>query len=571
MTHEITLFFQLSLMIVFVTIISIIMRLFRQPLILGYILTGIIVGAVFPFLPGHLLAGSSHNFEIFSSLGIALLLFIIGLGLQLSVFKKLGPVVVTTALTLLIVLGGIGLFISQSFGFHFNEAILTGLALFFSSTIIIVKILTDKKEQNRLHGRLAIGVILLDDLVATLALIWVGAGSQGFHPSTIGLLLIKGALLGGSLLIVSTTLLPRLIKRLARNQELLFLFTMAWGLGIASLFQLIGFSIEVGALFAGISLASSPYTQEMASRLKPLRDFFIVIFFITLGTNLNLTNILSGLIPALILTSIVILIKPLIAMIVLRLFGYTPRTSFKVGINLSQISEFSIILITVGVASGMVSSRLAAVITIVALLSIAVSAYLMQYDNKILTHLEKHFTFFQDREEHNEREADEKHALILFGYRRGGHEYVKTFQQMHQKYVVVDYDPLVIETLEHQHFPYMYGDATDIEFLREVGVKNAHLIVSTMTSFETNEQLVKYINRINPQAIFLCHADDYDEAALLYRHGASYVILPHYIGNERINNFLRKNGTTKSAFTQYRQRHLFKLGKIALANNKESR
>jgi Kef-type K+ transport system membrane component KefB len=562
--HGTEIFVQLSLLIIAVTIVSTVMKRLKQPLILGYILTGLLVGVLFPLLPGQAFKVDTDSFEIFSTLGITLLLFIIGLDLKLSVFKQLGSVVFTTALAILLSLGGVGLMVLQAFGFGFTEALIAGLALFFSSTIIIVKVLSDKKEHSRLHGQIAIGVILVDDVIATLALLFVAAGNNGFNLTEIFFLGIKGVGLALLLIFLSTKVLPKTTKLFAASQELLFLFTMAWGLGIASLFSWAGFSLEVGALFAGVCLAALPYTKEMESRLSPLRDFFIVIFFITLGAGLDVSNLASGIIPALILSGAVLILKPAIVMGVMNLFGYTRRTSFKAGINLSQISEFSIILIAVSATSGLVSPELTAIMTLVALITIAGSTYLMQFDNKILARLERHFPVFRDHEEHNEKEALHHHDMILLGFRKGGNEFAKTFLKMKKKFVIVDYDPLVIDVLERRHLPHMYGDATDVQFLHEIGIRTAQMVVSTVTDFRTNLYLVRYLHRVNPSAVFICHADDHDEAAELYRLGASYVTLPHYIGSEQINHFIRKNGTTKKAFNAYKQKHLYGLGRMAL-------
>lgn len=561
--HGTDIFAQLSLIIVIVTIISMVAHSFKQPLILGYILTGILVGSILPVLPGHFEL-HTDTFDVFSSIGIALLLFIIGLGLSVSVFRKLGKVAFLTALSVLISLGSVGYIITQGFGFSSTEAILMGLALFFSSTIIIVKVLSDKNEQTRLHGQIAIGVILIDDLVATIALLFVAAGKNGFGVTELGILFIKGAILALILTFVSIRVLPKITKVFAKNQELLFLFTIAWGFGIASLFQFVGFSIEVGALFAGVSLAALPYSQEMASRLKPLRDFFIVLFFISLGAELNIENLTSGLILAIVLSIVVMVLKPLVVMMSLNAFGYTKRTSFKSAINLSQISEFSIILIALARENGMVSDSLTAVVTIVAITTIATSTYLMHYDNKILMKLEKRFRFFRDQATREEEKSIQHHELILFGYKKGGHEFVKTFRQMKKRFIIVDYNPTVIETLEHQHLPFIYGDATDVELLHEIGIKQARLVVSTITDYSTNEQLVRFMHRVNPKVVIVCHADNYEEATSLYKHGATYVMLPHYIGSERISSFIRKHGTSQRAFNNYRQKHLLNLGRTAL-------
>jgi Kef-type K+ transport system membrane component KefB len=561
--HELGLFVELSLLIILVTLVSIVMRLLRQPLILGYIIAGLIVGTAVPLLSDGTLHISPHGFDIFSSLGIVLLLFIIGLELRVAVLKQLGVVVFVIALAILLIVGGIGQSSAMLFGFSFIEGVILGLALFFSSTIVIVKMLSDKKEHTRLHGQITIGVILLDDIVATLALLFVAAGKNGgLHVSEIGFLFLKGALLVGALSFTAVKLLPKLSHQFAKSQELLFLFAISWGLGIATLFQWAGFSIEVGALFAGVSLASLPYTKQMESRLKPLRDFFIVIFFVTLGAELHLDNIISGLVPALLLSLLVITLKPILVMLVMRLFRYTKRTSFKVGINLSQISEFSIILAVVATAAGMVDEKITAIITVVALITITTSTYLMQYDTVIFSWLERRLPWLREPEDRREKNINDTYELVLFGYRRGGHEFVKTFRKMEKKFTVIDYDPAMIETLERLDVPHMYGDATDIEFLRDVGLKHAKLVVSTITHFSTNEDLVQYVHKVNPEAVIVCYADDSNDAEELYRMGVSYVMLPHYIGSERINHFIRKNGTAKKAFAEYRKQHLSGLPRV---------
>jgi Kef-type K+ transport system membrane component KefB len=231
-------FLELSFIIGIGAIVSIIMRILRQPLILGYIFTGILVG------PAMLNIIHLDTFDAFANIGIALLLFIIGLGMNMSVIKKLGNTVFLATGVELLTVGAVGFVVATLLGFSRTEALITGLCLFFSSTIIIVKILSDKKEQNRLHGQIAIGIVLLDDIVATLALLFVAAGKN----STVGLpqlgsLAFQGVLLMIFLILMSNVLLPRIVRFMASSQELLFLFAIGWGFGIASLFQLAGFSI----------------------------------------------------------------------------------------------------------------------------------------------------------------------------------------------------------------------------------------------------------------------------------------------------------------------------------------
>lgn len=557
-----TIFAQLSLVLVIAAGVSIVMRLLHQPLIMGYILTGIIVGpAAF-----HLIE-AKEAFHVFAEIGIALLLFIIGLGLNAALIKSLGKVVLLAAFSILVIIGSIGFAVGTAFGFTSMEAAIVGVALFFSSTIIILKVLTDKKEQNRLYGRIAIGVILVDDIVATLALVVVAAiGSSGSMSfGEVARLLVNGLGLGVILVLLSTKLLPYITRLFAGSQELLFLFTVAWGFGVATVFEMIGFSLEVGALFAGVTLASLPYAIEMSTRLKPLRDFFLILFFITLGETFGFKNLGDALVPALVLSAIVLIGKPILVMASLGLMGYTKFTSFKAGIHLSQISEFSILLIVFAHSSGLVSSEVNAIVTLVALITIGISTYLMNYDTWLYNLLHNHLHLFERKSAKAERKAAPSYQLVLFGYRKGGHEIVKAFRDMHKRYVVVDYDPEAVELMEHQHIKHLYGDATDYELLEEMGLQKAEVVASVIPDFMTNMMLLKYIRKHSPHAVFICHAANHEEAMMLYEHHATYVMIPHLIGSEHMSSFLKRNGNSHKAFEKHRKRHITELGEMALS------
>jgi Kef-type K+ transport system membrane component KefB len=565
---ETSAFVELSTVIVITALVAMVLRQLRQPLILAYIVSGIIVGpALFNLI------AANETFSTFSSVGIALLLFIIGLGLNITVIGKLGKTVFLTAGILLAVVGGIGTLATTMFDFNLAQSLIIGLSLFFSSTIIIVKFLSDRKEQSRLHGQIAIGVILIDDLVATLALLFVGAGHgtgtagdvAGFSGGTFGLhaigqLMFSGALLAGGLIVASGWVLPRLVRSLASSQEMLFLFAIAWGFGVASIFQWAGFSIEIGSLFAGVSLAALPYAQEIESRLKPLRDFFVVIFFIVMGASLATDHLSSAIVPALVLSAIVILLKPLSIVTTLGKLGFSKRISFKAGINLSQISEFSIILVVLAVSKGLLPNSASAIITLVAIITIAISSYLIQYADQLYVLFDRlPLKLFEREVKNTERRQVARYQYLIFGYHKGGHEFVKTFQRMKKRFLVVDYDPGVIEHLTRQHIPCQYGDATDLELLEEVGARTAKLVVSTIVDFETNQQLIRHLNLYNPQILMICNADSYDEAVQLYELGCSYVMIPHYSGSARLGKLFEENGVERKHFDKYRAEHLKQL------------
>lgn len=557
---ELSIFTQISLVIAIAAIISIVMRLLKQPLIMGYILTGVLVG------PSVLnIVHAEEAFETFSEIGIALLLFIIGLGLNAGVIKSLGKVSLVTAGAILVVVGSLGFGASILLGFDMMTAVFLGLALFFSSTIIILKVLSDKHELGRLYGQIAIGVILLDDVVATLALVAVAMLASGeTDPGVIGLLALKALALGVGLYIVGTKIIPRIGKVLAHSSELLFLFSIGWGLSVASIFDVAGFSHEVGALFAGVSLAGLPYATEMAAKLKPLRDFFIVLFFVTLGELFTFDAVKESLAPALILSAIVMIGKPLFVTAALGWLRYTRLTAFKTAIHLSQISEFSIILIIFAASSGVIDSRAVAVTTLVALITIGLSTYMMKYDDQLYRLCERFLRRFERKNVRDEKQKHAAYPIILFGYRKGGHEFVQAFREMNERYLVVDYNPEIIEHLEQQGIRHAFGDMTDEEFLEEIGAARAELIVSTVDALNVNLATLKYVRKHNPHISFVCHATNYEDAATLYEHGASYVSLPHYIGSERVSNFIKRHGISHKALTGYRDRHLITIGRKAV-------
>jgi Kef-type K+ transport system membrane component KefB/voltage-gated potassium channel Kch len=542
----------LSLIIVIGAAIALIMRLVGQPLIIGHILTGVIVGPAVLHV-----AKAPGTLALFSDLGIALLLFIIGLGLNPRVIKEVGKTASYVGVTQVAIVTFLGFMVARAFGLGNTASLILGASLAFSSTIIILKLISDKKEQGRLYGKIAVSVSLVQDILAIALVVITSAGSN--NSIAIGplfTLLVKALVLGGAIYILSMKVLPKFHHLIAENQEFLFLFAIAWGLGSAALFQKIGLSTEIGALLAGICLAPLPSAQEIGARLRPLRDFFLIVFFIALGSNLTLSSIGSNL--GLIIAGVFIaaIIKPLVAMGVLGFMGYTKRTSFKASIALAQVSEFSIVLILIALSKGLINRDVVSAIVFMTLLSIAASTYMIIFSDRLFNRFEKYLGVFERRKARVELHPESNYELVLFGYQRGGHEFINLFKKLKKKYVVVDYDPEVIDVIEERKLNYLYGDATDVELLEEAGVERAKLVVSTIPDHQTNMILLNYLKSKNQRAISVIHADDPYEAAKLYEAGASYVILPHYIGSEKVSEFIAKSGLAKSAFRKQRIRHL---------------
>ena len=545
-------FNDLSIVIAIGVAVSIVMRLIRQPLMIGYILTGVIVGPALLHI-----INSPDQIQVFADFGITLLLLIVGLGLNPRVVKEVGRIAGYIAVGKVLLVTGIVYTMAHAMGYDKTASMYIGISLSFSSTIVILKLLNDKKEQNRLYGKISVGFLLIEDLIATAVLIAVSTGSNGdLSAVTLSTLLFK---IVGLIVVITAfrgLVLARLHKMIAGSQEFLFLFAIGWGLGIAALFKYAGFSLEVGALIAGVILAPLPYAQEAASRLKPLRDFFIVLFFVAIGSHLHVASVLPILPKALFFSVLVMFGNPLIVMTIMGLSGYTKKTSFKTAMTGSQVSEFSLILLLLAEKLGHVDDGVVTLVTVIGLVTIGFSTYMITYGDKLYEVFEHTLRLFERRKVRNEIEQKKHYEMVLIGYNKGGHEFLKVFKQIGKSYVVVDYDPVAIDTLESIGASYIYGDATDLELLDELNLEKSKLIVSTVDDLQVNREIARWLEKVNPTGVFICTADTLDEASTLYSEGVSYVILPHYIGSEKISAFIRKSGLKKSEFKRYREKHL---------------
>ena len=555
-----SIFIQLSMVMVIVAIVSLIMRLLRQPLIVGYILSGILVG---PTLLG--IIHDHHTFESFSELGIALLLFIVGLGLDISIIKSTFKPVVTVFLVNMGILLIVSLGAGQLFGFSTIESIIIGAGLIFSSTIVVIKSLSDKKELHRLYGQIAVGVLIIEDIFAAVMLLVI-AIIRNEISSGEELIPVFASVAFVSLLLflAHSVVLPKISKFISASQEVLFIFSLAWAFGIASLSHGLGLSMEVGALFAGISMASMSYAQEIASRLKTLRDFFLVLFFVSLGEKMNISHLITSLPYALFFSFVALAIKPTIVQISLGALGYTRQVGFKAGVHLSQISEFSVILAVLALNSTLISPQIVDILTLTALITIACSSYLMHYDDKLFKKFHRFLSVFERKNIHTEKKLTKQYKFVLIGYHKGGYEFIKTFRDMKKPYIVIDYNPSFIDSMERQGIHHIYGDATDFELLDELEVAKAHIVISTIAEYASNATILRYLHRRNPNITYICHAHNLASASKLYGLHATYVMLPHLVGSQRLSDFIRRHGMNRDSFNLYRRQQLSKLGKTAL-------
>jgi Kef-type K+ transport system membrane component KefB len=387
-----TLFIELGIIIGVAFVVSLLMTFLRQPLLIGYIITGLLVG---PIIASSL---SPDTFTLFSEIGIAILLFTVGLHLSPKTIKEFGKVSVITGVGQVAITSLAGYAIAMLLGFSQIESLYMAVALAFSSTIIILKLISDRGDMETLYAKISIGFLLVQDFLAIILLFTIPliSGSESGNGSLV-FTIFQGIALITGVLFVGFYILPKINSFIAKNVELLFLFATVWGIGIAGVFMLSGFSIETGALIAGIALSTLPSRHEISARMTPLRDFFIVMFFIVLGSHMTFGDIVSMLPQAMILSVLVLVGNPIILMTIIGLLGYKKRTSLQTGFTVAQISEFSLILIAMGVTYGHVSGNVLSLATLVGLITIFGSTYFILYSDKIYNFLESYLSFFEKR------------------------------------------------------------------------------------------------------------------------------------------------------------------------------
>lgn len=478
-------FAEVAALLVLAAVVGLIGLVLRQPLIVSFIAVGLIAG------PSALdLVHADEQITLLSQLGIAILLFLVGIKLDTKLIRSLGTVSLLTGLGQVAFTATFGFLIGLGLGFDALTSLYVAIALTFSSTIIIVKLLSDKREIDALHGQIALGFLIVQDLVVVLALIalsaiGVGAAGDGHGAGTIGSVLLAGLAMVAVVAVFIRFIANPLTAKLAHAPELLLIFAIAQAAMFAAIGDLVGLGKEVGGLLAGISLASTPYRETISARLAPLRDFLLLFFFIALGSTLDL-SLLGANIPAAIIFSLFVLIgNPLIVLAIMGAMGYRKRTGFLAGLTVAQISEFSLIFVAMGVAIGHVGPEALGLVTMVGLVTIAASTYMITYSHKLYSLCEPLLGRFErkgtPREPNEDRHNDVRDIdVLIFGLGRYGTAMGLRLHQQGLHVAGYDFNPNAIKRWRELGLQADFGDATDSEFVAELPLPNARWIVATM-------------------------------------------------------------------------------------------
>ncbi len=535
------------------------MRLFKQPMIIGYIISGILVG---PFFLN--LAGDMATIQNFSNFGIALLLFIVGLNLSPRIIKEVGIVAFIAGIGQIVFTSIIGYLIGILLGFSSLVSLYVAVALTFSSTIIMMKLLSDKDAIETLYGKISRGFLLVQDFVAIFVLIVTSSLSGSGAVSATGVILgilFKGAIAVTILAPIALYILPRFENFFAKSQEFLFLFALAWGLGLSSLFYFLGFSLGVGALIAGVLLSISPYSLEISAKMRPLRDFFIISFFLFLGAQMVFGGMGPLIIPAIILSAFVLIGNPLIVMVLLGLMGYSKKIGFMSGLTVAQISEFSLILISMGVSVGHLGPEILSFVTFIGLFTIAGSTYMVMYSDKIYSKISKYLGIFERKTIKDLEFSRETADYILIGENRLGFPIMEYLINNKKNYLIVDYNPRRIKQLRAKKVNCLYGDASSTSFLEDIYFEKAKMIISTSSELDTNLTIIKKVRSINKSVVVVVVSNHVSESYLLYNAGADYVLVPKATAGEKLESLLERLDLNKMAYSKEMKKQMRKFEK----------
>lgn len=534
-------FYEISALLMLSVIGGYLGMFLRQPLVVSFIMMGILVGPSFLNI-----VQSSEHIDLLAHLGISLLLFVVGLKLDLQLIRTTGAVAAMTGLGQVIFTSIIGFAICWGMGYSLIESTYISVALTFSSTIIIVKLLSDKGEADSLHGRVALGLLIVQDLVVVLVMIGLSAfgGAEGEDPNlmvAIGMMLLKGALLLGGVAVFMRYLVDRLLNKLAHSQELMLLFAISLAVALSSFCDWLGFSKELGAFLAGIALASTQYREMISSRLKGLRDFMLLFFFIGLGSHIELSMLESQLEPAILLSLFVLIGNPIIMMVIMLRMGYRVRTSFVAGLTIAQISEFSLIMLALGLQLGHIDNEIMGLVTLVGLITIALSTYLIMYANEIYDKVDPWLSKLEKNNDRMEPGSNiPENALghfdvILFGLGRYGSNIARGLRQNGVSVLGVDFDPDLVRQWQRNGHPACYGDANDSHFPETLPLDGAKWVISALppprqsvTEGNLQVTLIHALLAHDYEGKIAVTAHTPSAVSVLKRAGADLVLLPFH-------------------------------------------
>jgi Kef-type K+ transport system membrane component KefB len=519
----------------------------RVPSIVAYIVAGLVLGP----LSG--LISVDQTVEIISELGIALLLFVVGLELSLDKIRDLGRVALVAGLGQVVFTAAGGFALAVVLGFDVIEGVFIATALTFSSTVVVVKLLDQKKELHTLYGRIAVGIFLVQDMVVILALTFLSGLGRPEELELASVLRGLGLAFGGMALLCAAALLAaryllaRLFTPVASSSETVFIWSLCWCFLFVVAAEVLQISVEIGAFLAGVSLAQLPHSADLRRRVHPLMSFFIAIFFVSLGIQMELGHAAAHLGPALIFSLFVLIGNPVIFLFIIARMGYGERTAFLTSVTVAQISEFSFIFAALGMSSGLIDETILSLIAVVGLVTIAVSAFMIVYNHPLYDICRRLGLLrpFRARPEEAEEagvgatSADPglRGHVIVVGMNALGRKLVEELHARGERTLAIDTDFSKLQGLPGR---VLLGNVEYPSVLDEAGFEGAKLLVSALQIEDTNNLLAHRCRQAGvPSSI---HVFDSSVAPQLHEIGIDHPIVSKNSGMQRILAELEARG-----------------------------
>jgi Kef-type K+ transport system membrane component KefB len=534
-------FVSMGWIIVAAAVCGLLARFVKLPPIVAYLLAGLLLGPVLGVVT------PSEGLRTLSEVGIVLLLFLVGLELSFDKIRDVGKVAVAAGLGQVIFTAAGGFGICWFLGFSVMDAVFLAVALTFSSTVVVVKILTDKNELDSLYGRIAVGIFLVQDIVVIVVLtvltgLQTGGGEGGVWDLVWGVGRAFGGmfLLLGGVLLSSRFLLPRPFAWVAGSPGTLFIWSLGWCFAVVALAYKLGLSVELGAFFAGVSLAQLPYNRDLQHRIKPLMNFFVAVFFATLGMGMTPGSAVAEWFPIAVLSLFVIIGNPFIFLLIISRMGFGERTAFFTSVTVAQISEFSFIFVAMGAASGLIGERVIAITAMVGLITIAASAYMILYNRPLYDWVKKLgvLAIFRARGEDAEEAGSLRSGhVIVVGMNSLGRRLAVELHKRGESVLAIDTDARKLRNLPCET---LLGSTEFLDVLLDAGLPDAKLVISALRIEEANELIAYRCRQFDVPSSIL--AADLSMVDNLMELGVQYLMLPKVDGVKLQTRWLREEG-----------------------------
>ncbi|AUX08698.1 Kef-type K+ transport system, membrane component [Halalkaliarchaeum desulfuricum] len=544
MVSEVALSFDLAIILLAATIAGFLARQTGQPTIIAYIIAGVIIG---PVVLG--LVEVTELTETLSELGLAFLLFLLGIKMRIDEIKHILSPIVKISLPQMAAVAAVGTGVSLALGFGTMESIIIGLAVMYSSTAVVIKMLTDLGETTTLHGKIDVGILLLQDVVVVIILAVLAAGrpeSAAEVGTTLAVVLTLVAIITVAALAASKYALPPIFRRIADNKQIFFLIAISWAflfvfvsdnvnLFLAPLGITAYLSIEMGAFLAGVAIAQLPYSKELQDRVNPLTDLFVMIFFASVALSLDAGELFFYWQEAVIAAVVLMIGKFVIFFALISWQRFDSETTFFGSLYMIQVSEFGVVVATAAVVGDFIGVEILGFLTLVALITMGVSVYFFAYGGALYERAQPSLSRFEAEETFAEEKREYTDHAVVVGYDDLTRNVLELLDDHYDDLVVVDRQAAHVTQLTQKGYDAVFGDIGSGSIRKDIALKKADFVLSSSDQIEIGKTILRETSQ---DATVILEAGDDEDARALYDRGADYVIQSVPLSSERLADYL---------------------------------